>query len=232
VSTIEQDSISSVNDNAIKMNNSVFGRALSLGSYSTARIGFRGQFINVSGAIVGARFAFGLCHGTTNMIGDATCDHFCGAYLNGAQWSWNGPGAGSVVFSDSLVPATKVNTTLTTGTQFTGDWRVGGNAVVGAYRMGYYLDFIKGSPNFTLKLQSGITVPGTATDLSTTNFLNSMVQTVDANTLMTNVSNGGTSSQTIAVNEGANGTLDTLTFWWNQSTTFALISDIAVAVLA
>lgn len=233
--TVTTRTISAVNDNTVVMLNSVWGRAINLpGGWNSMRIGMRAQFTNVSGSIGSTpRFAIGLCHNTVNMVGDATTDNFVGAITNGATWSWNGPGAGSVLFSDPLVPATRVGSTLTTGTQFTGDFRYGANTAAGAFRMGFYLDITRGSPNFTLQAHGTLGFPGTAGDLSSNDFYNSM--TAASGSLIVTTPGGIASdspTETIAVNEGLNGTLNTLSVWWNNAVSPLEISDITFAVLS
>jgi hypothetical protein len=123
-----------------------------------------------------------------------------------------------------------VGTTLTTGTAFSADWRIGANGSAGAFRMGMYLDITKGSPNYTLKLWGALGIPGTAQDLSASSFLTSM--TAATPTLFGVTSAIGSSNQTIAVDEGANGTLNAINCWWNQSVVTPILSDIAIAVLS
>src|SRR5437867_3420891 len=67
-------------DNRVVMSNGRFARTLAIGTlWTKLRIGIRFA-INDGAANIGGGpiFAFGLCHGTTNIYGDATTDHFLG----------------------------------------------------------------------------------------------------------------------------------------------------------
>lgn len=160
------------------------------------------------------RFGLGLCAGSSNILGDATPDHFVGIITNDATWTRSTSQTRYTVNPVDI--AKNVDGVLTTGSSIsttlvltTGFWKL------------LLVDITKGSPNFTVNM---VLFPNanSTTDASEANFLAKMMDDVPA---FTNHTAG--SAQTIAVNEGTDGTLDHVNFWWDNATAMNL-ADIAV----
>ena len=176
---------------------------------------------NTGAGLATPEFAFGLCSGTTNIFGDATVTHFVGARSSGL-WSFQT----TFYNNTSFQPAKKVGSTLTTGTTFVQNAAVQvGAASNTADRGCMFVDITKGSPNYSLTLTYLNNT--NSTDISAATFLQQMEV---ASPVLTN--HATSAAQTIAVNEGTDGVLDSINFSWNRTTPFIEICDIAVARLA
>lgn len=153
---------------------------------------------NITGTI---RFAFGLCAGSTNIPGDATCTHFAGGLL--ASSPWTRATAPTRYSGINFFPSKLVGTTLTTGTP------TSGVVMRTAVPQMVFVDIIKGSPNYSFRPF----FPGTATESpSVANF---EAQSVAGTPAYANYTYA--TAQTVAVNEGTDGTFDHSCVWWNQS---------------
>lgn len=192
---------------AVRMTNSRFARqpvpALFTG-WAKLRIAALLRFGDSGANITGTpRFGLGLCAGSTNILGDATTDHFAGVVTNGATWNRQ---AGTVYYySVSPAAAKKVGTTLTLASNFASD--------MSSHTTGqtlFFVDITKGSPNYTFDLfrNNGASPVATLAD-----FLSLSVATIPA--LSSHVLTTGV---TLAVDEATNGTLDHACAWWNQTT--------------
>ena len=222
--TIISRTISGSPDHAIRMLNGQFARTLSIGtSWTTIRVGVRWHMENTGADITGTPLlAVGLCAGTTNILGDATTDHWVGGITQAASFTNN---AGDFYFGTPLFkPAKKVNTTLTTGTSF-------GNGVITtpvtiANRIPMFIDITKGSPNFSLR-QFILTSGTELGDVTPSEFLGLMESSTPVRTGYT-----FHAAQTIAVDEGTDGFLDSVNIYWDRAAAAVEISDIAVARFA
>jgi hypothetical protein len=194
------------------MTNGRFARkpiAAIFSGWTTIRVGLY-MLMNDSGASIAGtpRLAFGLCSGTTNIPGDATCTHFAGFCLNIASLTRTATparyGLGAAAFPTKLV-----NTTFTFGTQFTASGTA--NIYTNVLQM-LFVDITVGSPNYSFNCffpSGGATAPtNTLSDFTT-----QMITTTPAFANYTY-----SAAQTVAVNEGTNGVFDSACVWWNQAT--------------
>jgi hypothetical protein len=222
---IKQRTISAVVDKRIQIDRDQIGRLVTLPSnWSKIRVGVRYQMLHVDAAIpYTPRLALGLGRGTTNMVGDAGCEHFVGMITTDPQMNWNGSNYSNVVFA----PCTKVGATLTVGANGSGGGLVGGAETDSAKRLVMFCDITKGSPNFSIRPFFQFFIFDT--DCSRETFLTQMA--VDPPTVANCAYDGG-AARTIAVDEGANGTLNAVQCWWNQGTNLLEICDLAVVVLS
>lgn len=234
MSQIIHRTISGINQSRAVLQNSQDARRLPFGSaWTKIRIGIRlhmRQYSDV-GDITGlgvngtpARFAFGLISGTTNLFGDGTTSHFLGIRLNATTWTLTG-GNRFLVPNGSIIPIKKVGTTITSGSAFfpASQWGVGAGAVGNAAdRTVMFLDYTKGTPNYSFKLLSWINTGAVPADVLFADFKTQMTN------LNPSLSEHATSSEvSMAVNE-ADGVLDTVTFHWNQTLPQIEIEDIAI----
>src|SRR5574337_43892 len=188
-------------------------------TWNCLRIGIRVRMgDNGSGPIGTPRFALGLCSGTSNILGDATTTHFVGAITNTASWFYFTSTA-AVYYNFTYAPYKRVGTTDTFGTSYAADCRlpIYIPSLSQNYRYLHYMEITKGSPNYSVKLFTMIgNNPGT--DFSESQFYSLLTQP-GAGTLALSPYNY-TSSQTVAVNEGVDGTVNAVNCYWDQS--FAL----------
>lgn len=177
-----------------------------LTDWTGIRVGFR-MLVADSGANLTSTplLAFGLCSGGTNIMGDATTTHFVGAQSASATWT---RATAPVRYSFTTWNASKrVGVTDTSG----------GNLISTAiihnlYNRCWFLDIYKGSPNYTLQLFYGSST--TAAGLSTAIFQTEFRSSVPA---LSSPAHTLGSAVTLAVDEGVDGTLDHLCFWWNRA---------------
>lgn len=223
MSSILSRTISSVVDKRIVLSNSQFARLLPISTWSKLRIGVRWHMRN-NGANLGTgpRLAVGLCRNTTNLFGDSTTDHFVGWVTDGS-WAFFTPPNQYTTLGGK--PATRIGSTLTLGTVFAAGNNIPADAAGSSNdRKIFFVDITKGSPNFTIALfawSSG------AIDVTNNQFL---IQMEAATPSLTN--HAAVASQTIAVNEGTNGTLNAVNLSWSQSTPEVEICDLAIARLS
>lgn len=232
-SSIILRTIGGIDDKRIDLDNSQFARVMSIGTtWNSIRIGLRWSFTDSGGNITGTpRFAFGVCSGTTNIFGDATCDNFVGAISNTASWTRN---AGPPVWYNSggftgpyMWTARKVGASLTLGNElFAGSgesFAVAADPATG-YRSVMLLTITKGSPNYTLQLF--YTLAAYNVDVSYADFYALVDAAVPARTnYLTSL------SRTIACDEST-GSFNAVNFHWSKASPNIELSDIAVARLS
>jgi len=220
--------IASVNSlNNISMLNSTWARSVSLpAAWSKIRLGLLLHFANAGGALASTPvLAAGFTNGTSAIEGDATPTHFVGIKTNSAAWADLGCGSANVLGTVTVQPAVNVAGSETLGTAITADARFSFKSDT---EFLYFLDITKGSPNYTLNLFTVIGAGGSCgTGATVAQFLQQVALTSPS---FTNHSAG--SAQTLAVNEGSNGTLNAVNVYWNRADVAAEIGAIAVAVLA
>lgn len=230
--------ISGLPQNAISMSNATWARPVTLpGSWTKIRLGCRMHMVNTGATLTGGPiFAMGYNSGTANQYGSASCQNFVGMAFDTANWTYTGSGTTFYNLAATVGFArTRVGTTNTDANLRSDAARPIVNSGAGtnsADRAIYFIDITKGSPNFTLHCpfttDNGLGAPG---DVSATTFLTYMAQLaptpVEANYDLTNLS-----SPTLAVDEGANGTLNSINFFWNRADATLEICDVAAAVLA
>jgi hypothetical protein len=219
---IKVRTISSVTETTIQMVNNTFARLVSIGtSWNTIRLGLRMHMADTGADLTGTpTFAMGFCAGTASQFGDATTTHFVGLKTNAATWNRSA----NFYNNATAVPTKRVGSTTTTGTSLL-NLVIPNGLGTGQGRYIFFVDLIKGSPNYTIKLFCDQT--GTSGDQSAATFLAKME-------LVTPSLSGYTysSGQTIAVNESTNGTLDCVNVSWDRTTPVIEICDMAVAILA
>lgn len=212
------------------LSNSQFVRAIPFGTtWNKIRIGCRLDITSSGGNITGTpRFAMGLCSGSTDIYGDATTTHFVGIRTIEPTWTLTDTNR-YLVNGSTVSPHKKVGTTITAGTAFFGgvQWGIGaGAASAAADRTQLILEILKGSPNYTLQTLGWINPAGTSppADNSSASFYANMEGA--GNPSGTN--HTFSSANTVAVNEGTDGALDYINFYWDRTTAEIEISDWAV----
>jgi hypothetical protein len=191
-------------DNMVRMTNARFARQPLpdiFTGWSQLRVALYLAINDSGGNITGTiRFTLGLCAGSTNIPGDATCTHFAGGLLASTPWT---RGTGPTRYTGvNTFPSKLVGTTLTTGTTFGGSyWLTGVPQML-------FIDITKGSPNYSFRLF----FPTASATPSVSDF---ETQSVAATPAFSNYTYA--SAQTVAVNEGTDGTFDHSCVWWNQT---------------
>lgn len=223
--TIILKSPSGVDDHFARLSNAQFARPFDISTWTTLRVGIR--WVITSDATLSSGLTsclVGLCSGTTNLPGDATCQHAIGLGTAGVAWS-----ASSTTFYATTTSSfiSKIGTTVTTGLGGSSFTDMGaGRSDTGAQRAAWFVDFTKGSPNWTAKAfyRNDTTI---TLDMSQQTFLDLMA--IDTPSLTGYIAS---SSFSFAVDEATNGTLNSVFFWWSRAVPYAEISDIAIARFA
>lgn len=172
------------------------------------------------------RFGLGLCSGTTNILGDATTTHFVGVLTDSASWNrWTS--TGPVYYSITVKPFKKVGTTETFGTALTSDIRIPYTLGAVADRYLYVIEITKGSPNYSFKI-FGIIGNNPQTDYTKTQFLTQLEAAGD----MTLIQHAYSGAQTLAVDEGTDGTLNAINLWWDKAAFTMQVSAVGIAQLS
>lgn len=240
MSAIQQRSVSAVALKQVLLSNSQDARVLPFeGSWTSLRIGLRLHMRNQGANLTGTpRFAFGVIAGVSNLFDDASTSHFVGIRTNSATWTYTGTNR-FLLAVGSLVPIKKVGTTVTSGTAFfpSTQWGIGaatavtgeinGATTASADRTLLFLDITKGTPNFTLQMFGWQNTGAAPTDVSFEVF----------ETLMSSgspsLSEHALSAQaTLAVDQGADGALNAVTWHWSRLFPHIVIEDIALKRLA
>lgn len=214
-------------DKCIALSNSQFGRKHGYGdNWNSLRFGLSVSFEDTGSSLSGVILRIGLCSGTTNMPGDATTDNSFGIKFS-VNWTrfvmpppiyrWFGGGADRFVFSrvgavESVTGLAAANIDVT---------------VSGSLRTAFFLDVIKGSPNYTCNFFTGDNYTGARADCTPAAFMNQVsaaVPVLGGHTLRAGAG--------LPINTALNGILDTVYVGWNLVTPHLLVSDIAVVRLS
>ena len=226
-STIQIQTISAVDDQCIAMAGSQFGRAHGYGdSWNTLRIALNFNAEDTGGNLAASILRIGLCHGTTNMPGDATTDNSYGFKFYPGFTRYGGPPPGYYPDNNgsafSRVGSTE-STSLTSLGHSTQSWIM----LTGTTRTCFFLDIIKGA-SYTFNAFFANT-NGSQVDTTPSDFLALAIDPAPARPLYTYGSPTGTG---LAIDTGANGILDTVYVGWNLLTPRLFIGNIAVVRLA
>lgn len=185
--------------------------------WSRARVGIRAAF---SGANhVTPTFGIGICSGTSAVLGDPSVTHFIGMLSTG-NWTYTGGGRYA---SGSVGWGKQVGTTFTPAGSATGY----DASDVGTldYFECYFVDIIKGSPNYTIETYLNDNTPA-ANPVNQATFLSKMAVNGGLNGHLTSYY---FMSGAVACNEAVNGVFNAINVYWSNQTTKLVIEDIAFA---
>lgn len=227
MSVIKDRTISATQDKRIVLSNSQFARELPFGTtWNKIRVGVRFHMRNTGADLVSTpNFALGVCSGQTNLYGDATTTHFVGTRSTSASWFFSG-GNKYLVSNGTILPHKRVGSTGTSGSAFfpATAWGIGAQAATaGADRSLFFVDILKGSPNFTLQCFGWQNTGAAPVDVSLTNFLLQMELATP-----NQANHTFSATQTLAVDEGVDGSLDNFMMSWDRTSPEIEVSDIAV----
>ena len=219
--------------------NGTYARLLEAGNtWNRIVIGFRYAFSGADRSQAGSvRLALGLSNGITNVFGEETTNNFCGLVTDEATLTYNAGGGfpfwdGVVATNADLVAATRVGTTLTTGSVV--HQALLTLAASAGIRHAIFIDITKGSPNFTLNAGVPSSVGVEDTDITKAEFESFFDDySADLDQIATwNLQWSKGSDQTIAVDEAGDGDLTAINFAWPMNAVKFECSDIMYAVLS
>jgi hypothetical protein len=220
-------------DRRATIGSSQFARVMSVSaSWTKLRLAFRMTVTDSGANLAGTpRLVFGLMNapsaGVANGPLSASTSHFLGFRTYGLTWARN---AGVYYSSASMLQAFKrVGTTDTISNHVN---TVNFSAMESTGRWPYVFDITKGSPNYSYDFAyPAIT---TALDFSEAEVARAMESDTlnQAAAYLTGLRGSFTTfAGTIACDEGANGTLDSIMFGWNQTASLLNVSDIHYKVI-
>lgn len=215
----EADVISRHSSKWAQFNNSIAARLVDLGTWNVLRLGILWSIRQDSPiTAIDPTVAFGFCSGTANTFGDASATHFVGLSMDkNTVWSVSG----NFLDTDVLTPVKQVGAVLTSGTTLTGTNLVFANTTSSNVRSMTMLELTKGSPNYSFRAFRRSVA--TEADVTPEEFTAQMEAGAPS---LTNHAFVG--PQTLAVNEGVDGTLDAVSVYWSLTTSSMEISDIQV----
>ena len=223
--------ISAAQDNRVVVSNGLFIRPIPFGTdWTTIRVGLRWHIRDSGANLVGTpRCFFGLCSGNTLVYGDETATHAVGVDYNATTWTRAATNY-AVSGTGSLFGAKKVGSTITRTSAISTAWAMGnGAASDSADRTLLYVELTKGSPNFSVRCFFRTTTSSTPpADISEATFLEQLA--VSGTPTVTNHS--FPAAQNLAVDEGADGDLDHVQFYWDRAMPEMEICDLAIARMA
>jgi hypothetical protein len=207
-------------DGVVRLLNNNCARGIAIpGSYARIRVGMR---LRIDGAanITTPSLYLGICSGRTNIPGDASATHWLGAHSAGS-WTY-----GTQYASGSINSAKLVGTTLTTGGGFGSGYDFCNTA--SGFWTGMFVDIIKGSPNYTLAFLGFDTTINSGNSLTPATFYDMMG--IPGN--LPAVGGWYFSSGAVAVNEGVDGTFDSVAAFWSNASYAWEFSDLAFSTLS
>lgn len=192
--------------------NALAARSVSLGTWNVVRVGVLWAVRQDSLGSISPSFALGLCSGTSNVYGDATTTHFVGVTSSGGTWDYDGGAGNGFGYNGIIRPSKKVGVTQSNGTNLVTNHAIyfRTDSATNLRRV-TFVEITKGSPNYSFKLF--YSNDGALNDYSVTN-----LKTVMETTSPSLTNHLFSSAQTLAVDEGADGTLNAAQFYWNLST--------------
>jgi hypothetical protein len=225
-STIQSQTIGSA-DLCIALAASQFGRAHGYGdNWSTLRVALLCNFESTAANLSSTVLRIGLCRGTTNMPGDATTDNSYGIKFQ-PTWTYEGSTTFDYWVNPNPYPTAfcRVGSSESTGATTGGsNVRIG---LVNGKRTCFFLDVIKGSPNYTFK-----TFNASSTSFADATPATFLTQAQQSTPSLSNYTYTSPTNTSLAVNAATNGILDTVYVGWNLLTPRLFISNLAVVRLA
>lgn len=224
-STIILRSPDAIADKRIRLSNSQFGRPFNFGSWTKIRVCYRLGFTDYGVSPSGNVGLFlGLCSGTTNMVGDATCQHFLGLGNVGA-WTRSGAFPSTIYTAAAPTYYNKIGTVFSSFLTATNAIGYGATADVdGKQRQALFIEYIRTGPT-AMNVQAfyRLNTAGSA-DMTYDNFLaQAEIEVGAAFTL-----HAWGTQRAVVADEGTNGALNTVTAYWARTNPQMEISDIAV----
>lgn len=204
-----------------QFNNSIAARLETLGTWNVLRLGLLcGIRQDAPVSAISPVFAFGFCAGTANVFGDASVTHFVGVQMETAAWSING----DYLDSDVNTPTKKVGVTQTDGTSMSATVFIHARQDTVNVRSVLMLELTKGSPNYSFRIfrrsAAGI-------DITPVVFRAAMEAASPTAT-----SHSFQGPQTLAVDEGVDGTLNAVNVYWNLTTSSLEVEEIMVVKMS
>jgi len=184
-------------------------------NWTRLRIGLQLSFNGVASSISGTpRFAFGVCNGNANVQVAATADHVVGFKTNVTTMTYSAGPPSYFSWTAAHHFFKKVGVTETTSA-FTSIF--GGIVNTTANRSGWFIEIVKGSPNFSMTYGRPIGSAPIQADMTDDQF-QAVMELASFSDIGTIISNYGVSTTiTLAVDEVANGVLNNLFVYWERT---------------
>jgi hypothetical protein len=191
-------------------------RSLALPTWSVLRVAWRWQMqmpFTAGNLVAQEHFFIGLCSGRENVWGDATVKHAVGLRAAGTG---NQTG---LCFPFTMLPTKKVGTAVTDGASLAATSYVSFDALASTKRHMLILELTKAAPNFSFKIFHRSA--NTGLDQTYAELITALEAVTPASVGYT-----FTGAQTLAVDESADGVLDSFQVCWNESYCPVEISEV------
>jgi len=201
--------------------NAIKARPVALGTWNVIRMGFLWSVRQDVLGVIQPDFAFGFSSGTSAVYGDASATHFVGITTEGTAfggWALHGT---NFLFNAVFRPTKQVGATKTNGTNLTTSGVVYANTTADNKRSLWFVEITKGSPNYSFKLFH-------RNDVGATNPSHTDLVAVMESASPALANHVFTAAQTLAVDEGADGTLNAINFYWNLTSSNTEVDEIMV----
>jgi hypothetical protein len=194
----------------VRMTHSQFARqpiASVFASWSVLRVCLRVKIADTGADITAPpNFAFGLCAGSTNIIGDPTTDHFVGAGYNPSfQSQWPRSTTTSTSYAANFAVGKRVGTTYSEGAYLQNPTYLHTTR----YKL-LFLNITKGSPTY---MGFQLFSPNSVLDSDATS-ADFLAQAVAGTPTL--AGHGWGSYRTFSVDESVDGSLTHVCAWWDQ----------------
>lgn len=205
-------------------NNSIGARLVSLGTWNVVRVGMLWGVTQDSPGTITPDIGFGFCSGTAAVYGDASATHFVGITTDNVPFGGWALHASGFFISQIFRPTKQVGVVKTNGANLTSISATNGSSV-NNYRTVLMIEVTKGAPNYSFRLffRNSVNLNDYNVSHLTT------VMEAAAPTLGDHTFSG---AQTLAVDEGVDGTLTAAQFYWNLTTSDAEIDAIMVSKIS
>ncbi len=198
-------------------------------AWTRLRVGVRLAMASATPTIANApvpRLALGLCRGVDNAFGSPLTDHWVGAVTNAGIWAKRGAADRydvNMSVIGAVVPAKRVGDLLSTRVAPT---QMQISAVPSARRTYFFVDIVKGAPQYKFTILTCTDIPLGTADLSQSDFLAKMLVLRPAI-----VNHMQTILFGLNVDETVDGLVDSVNVSWNRNVPIT-IHDLAVADLS
>lgn len=192
-------------------NNSINARLVNLGTWAVVRVGWLWSIRQDALGTIDPNFAFGFCSGTAALYGDASATHFVGVTSEQNAFGGPWPLGGDNFLSAVMRPSKKVGVVQTNGTNLTTGWKIYANTTADDKKSMTIIEITKGAPNYSFKLffrSAGSASNPTVLDLAAQ--IEAVTPAFADHTF--------SAAQTLAVDEGVDGTLDAIQIYWPITT--------------
>jgi len=195
-----------------------------LDDWTRIRIGLQFSMDGIASNIFGSPFfAAGVCNGSANVLAASTSDHVVAVRPADSSavpvptWTRTAGPPSYFTLNNGWYAFKRVGSTVSDGIHISGSTVYANNDT--SQRSGWFIDIIKGSPNFTFQVGGPASVAGVQSDLTDTEF-SAIMDLPNLDAIASTKTNYGELGPggALAVDEVSDGALDHLFVYWDRTT--------------